>query len=337
MKTGTKVAGTVALVGGLVGGALLLNEPRTRMFPTLPCSPEVGWDANQTWAPFSGSQAPSKNPDTGYRISGVKVEQGQLRPAAGGGTEIVQARTPTQANPENAEWVPFNPTNTNHCNTASLFSSYGMNWSHGPVHGLHDDCAGYYQQVHGKMPTDMEWKDCDYNMGIFLDWKEQACRVTPNGVWDRPTGTCRTDGTSCGDTICQPQYLETSRNCKVDCGAAPPPTSCVASATRLCLQQARFAVDVKWSTQGNTGNGTTIPMTADTGGFWFFASTNYELLVKVLDGRGVNGSYWVFYGALSDVEYTITVTDTKTGAKKVYSNSQGTMASKSDVNAFPSN
>ena len=65
--------------------------------------------------------------------------------------------------------------------------------------------------------------------------------------------------------------------------------------------------------QGKSGHGAAVPVTADTGYFWFFTSTNVELMVKVLDGRGVNGKYWVLYGALSNVQYTITVTDTQTG------------------------
>ena len=59
-----------------------------------------------------------------------------------------------------------------------------------------------------------------------------------------------------------------------------------------------------------------------------------ELVVKVLDGTAVNGHHWVFYGALSDVRYTITVTDTQTGATQVYENPLGTLASVADTAAF---
>ena len=56
--------------------------------------------------------------------------------------------------------------------------------------------------------------------------------------------------------------------------------------------------------------------------------------MKVLDGRAFNNKFWVFYGALSNVEYTVTVTDTQTGAVKTYFNSQGNLASVADTAAF---
>ena len=59
------------------------------------------------------------------------------------------------------------------------------------------------------------------------------------------------------------------------------------------------------------GVGHASPITDDTGSFWFFDAANLELVVKVLDGGGFNGDFWVFYGALSNLEYIITVTDTE--------------------------
>ncbi|MEP6767552.1 MAG: hypothetical protein ABJC61_02700 [Acidobacteriota bacterium] len=57
-------------------------------------------------------------------------------------------------------------------------------------------------------------------------------------------------------------------------------------------------------------------------------------MVKVVDGRAFNGRFWVFYGALSDVDYTVTVFDTATAATKTYTNAGGTVASVADTNAF---
>ena len=79
---------------------------------------------------------------------------------------------------------------------------------------------------------------------------------------------------------------------------------------------------------------TAAPLTADTGTFWFFSQANVELVLKVLDGRALNGKFWVFFGALSDVAYTVTVTDTVTGMVRTYTNPLGQFASVADTMAF---
>ena len=47
--------------------------------------------------------------------------------------------------------------------------------------------------------------------------------------------------------------------------------------------------------------------------FWFFAEDNLEILLKILDGTAVNGRHWVFYASLSNVRFTVTITDTESG------------------------
>ena len=81
--------------------------------------------------------------------------------------------------------------------------------------------------------------------------------------------------------------------------------------------------------------GHAVPLTADSGYFWVFRESNLELVAKVLDGRPVNGYYWLFYGALSDVEYTITVTDTVSGERRFYDNPPGEICGRGDNAAFP--
>jgi ELWxxDGT repeat protein len=111
--------------------------------------------------------------------------------------------------------------------------------------------------------------------------------------------------------------------------------SCQATAEQLCLSGQRFAVEIAWKDfQGNTGKGKAVSLTGDTGYFWFFDAANVEVVLKVLDGTPLNGKHWVFYGALSSVEYTITVTDTQTGTKRTYENASGRLASVADTGAF---
>jgi hypothetical protein len=113
---------------------------------------------------------------------------------------------------------------------------------------------------------------------------------------------------------------------------------CSANATTLCLQSGRFSLTVAWinqhATPATTGVGTAVVDTDQTGFFWFFSAQSIELVVKIVDGRALNGKFWVFYGALSDVEYTITVTDTQTGAIKTYHNPPGNISGGADTSAF---
>ncbi len=111
------------------------------------------------------------------------------------------------------------------------------------------------------------------------------------------------------------------------------------TATALCLSQNRFTVEVSWRDfEGNTGAGQVVPYRSDDSGlFWFFDSENWEMLVKVLDGCGVNGRFWVFSAATTTVEYTLRVTDTETGVVKEYFNPLGRAASAiTDSDAFAS-
>jgi hypothetical protein len=110
---------------------------------------------------------------------------------------------------------------------------------------------------------------------------------------------------------------------------------CTPSSTVLCLNDQRFKVEVTWTDfQNQSGPGITVPQTVDTGAFYFFDASNLELVIKVLDGRQINGKFWVYYGSLTNVSFTMTITDTVTGVKKTYVNGSGQFASRGDVSAF---
>lgn len=100
---------------------------------------------------------------------------------------------------------------------------------------------------------------------------------------------------------------------------------CVADESTLCLQGDRFAVRAFWQDfEGAQGIGWAVPLTQESGGFWFFADDNFELLVKVLDGCGVNQRFWTFAAGLTDVLVDLLVTDTWTGQVEVFHNALGT-------------
>jgi hypothetical protein len=115
---------------------------------------------------------------------------------------------------------------------------------------------------------------------------------------------------------------------------AGAPAACVASGSDLCLLGNRFQVSVDWATQGTTGTGAAAALSDETGTFAFFDPQAIDLVVKVIDGRALTGKFWFFYGALSDVAYTITLTDTVTGASKQYHNKQGNLCGLGDTNAL---
>jgi hypothetical protein len=111
---------------------------------------------------------------------------------------------------------------------------------------------------------------------------------------------------------------------------------CAAGSGVLCLGGGRFQAQVSWKNPytGETGTGKAVPLTGDTGAFWFFDAANLELMVKILDGTPVNNHFWLFYGSLSNVEYTLTVTDNR--AVRTYHNAPFQFGSQSDVTAFTS-
>jgi hypothetical protein len=99
------------------------------------------------------------------------------------------------------------------------------------------------------------------------------------------------------------------------------PSSCVAGPTTLCLAAGRFRVETRWRTAFSTsGPGQAIADSADAGRFWFFDQDNTEVVVKVLDACAGNDRFWVFSSGLTNVEVTLTVTDTRTGDQRVYFN-----------------
>jgi hypothetical protein len=66
-----------------------------------------------------------------------------------------------------------------------------------------------------------------------------------------------------------------------------------------------------------------VPLTDDSGYFWFFDADNVEILIKVLDGCAINDRFWVFAGGLTNVEVNLRIDDGATGATRSYFNSLG--------------
>ncbi len=111
--------------------------------------------------------------------------------------------------------------------------------------------------------------------------------------------------------------------------ASAPSGSCRADVETLCLQDSRFEVKMNWwNAAGESGAGRVVEAgTDDSGMFQFFDPSNWEVLVKVLDGCRTNGRMWVLGASTTDLGYRIRVTDTITDESRSYTNEPGRPAS----------
>ncbi|MEM8932210.1 MAG: hypothetical protein AAGE94_13600 [Acidobacteriota bacterium] len=117
------------------------------------------------------------------------------------------------------------------------------------------------------------------------------------------------------------------------------PLECLASSETLCLGGGRFQVRSGWDhaptdMEPLADRAHSIALTPDTAGFTFFDGANVEMAIKVLDGRDLNGHWWVFLASLSNLGFDVEVVDTTTGRSQIYRNSDGQFASFADVEAF---
>jgi plastocyanin len=116
------------------------------------------------------------------------------------------------------------------------------------------------------------------------------------------------------------------------------PGACVAGANTLCLSDGRFKVAIAWHTSTDTGQGTVVPLPSapDSGLFYFFAPSNIEMLIKVLNACVPPfNRFWVFFAATTNVEFGAVVTDTQSGQTRSYFNPLNRVALPvQDVDAF---
>lgn len=153
-------------------------------------------------------------------------------------------------------------------------------------------------------------------------------------VFDTATGrgrTYRNPQATNFAPILDSSYLECEAE-SAPTAAQPPPASptlvdllggagCTPGPETLCLDGGRFRVEAQYRTAaGASGAARAVPLTDDTGTFWFFNAANIELVVKTIDACGLAGfeNYWVFAGGTTDVEVTLRVTDTLHDIEKIY-------------------
>lgn len=119
---------------------------------------------------------------------------------------------------------------------------------------------------------------------------------------------------------------------------------CVASSTTLCLLGGRFAATLRWADGGAAGLRDALVATPRTSGaassaglFYFYGSdpSNWELLVKMVDGCRTNGASWVLVSGSTGFQWQLTITDVATGATRVYAHPlDGKASGIADFDAF---
>ncbi len=91
---------------------------------------------------------------------------------------------------------------------------------------------------------------------------------------------------------------------------------------------------------GTVGQGQVIAQNDIYGIFSIPAITgnaaNPEVIVKMVDATGIGQNYWVFYGALTDLNYTLSVKEVGTGTTKAYTDTKvgTTVCGKFDTSGF---
>lgn len=149
-------------------------------------------------------------------------------------------------------------------------------------------------------------------------------------VWGLNGNPSAAVGPHNGTNVNSPTYL-----------TSPVAFSCGASTgTALCLQD-RFLVTARYRTGAPgtaEGQAQVVPVANPGSGlFYFFSAENWEVMVKALNGCGLNDRFWIFSAATTNVFYRMEVTDVRSGRNKIYFNYPGPPApAVTDTDAFAS-
>jgi photosystem II stability/assembly factor-like uncharacterized protein len=174
--------------------------------------------------------------------------------------------------------------------------------------------------------------DLDYTVTVL---ETDTGRVRTYDAGDSESLTCGWADTSAFE-----------RDCAAAAGslAASVPPEGIEAGTELSLLNGRFRVTLLASDPrtGRTAGGTAL---ARGERFGYFSLPSFtgdpsfpEVFVKMADATAQPGGYfWVFHTGLTDLDYTLTVTDRVTGAARTYSGSArdgGRLCGSADTRAF---
>lgn len=121
-------------------------------------------------------------------------------------------------------------------------------------------------------------------------------------------------------------------------GTIPNETSLATPAVpELSLLAGRFRLAVEWANpwSGEAGVAQAVPLTDESGLFTFFAPSNLEMAVKMVDGTAFNGHFWIYWTALSNLETLLTVEDLWSQRVRSFPKAGSSFGAGADILAFP--
>jgi hypothetical protein len=141
------------------------------------------------------------------------------------------------------------------------------------------------------------------------------------------------------------EFKTGSYRLSLTCNATAP--TCTPSATQACLLNGRFRVSIAYLNQfanppapgnflaGKLREGAQNP---DVAMFGISGPEAIEVVVRIQDTQpfGLN-RFDIYYGGLTDLEYTVTVTDTVKNVTRTYRNPPGTVGGGVDRTSFTTN
>ncbi len=219
----------------------------------------------------------------------------------------------------------WNGTDNDGCLGVNRVLAHEVGHNLGLLHEVEDDVlTPFHPQGHG-------YKNENVN-GTLYNTVMGTVRGTGGGFTRFSTESAYHDGLPMGDELANASEAllytieDASNYARAKVPDPVPDHECTAGPTRSCMQKGRFLVEARVSYVD--GAGTRVhdaPARVEEVGlgdtaslFHFFDRSNPELLIKVLDGCGVNGKYWVFGSAATDLDWSVLVTDNAIGVTLPY-------------------
>ena len=183
-------------------------------------------------------------------------------------------------------------------------------------------------EVPQNVRVSLEMFDDPNCVGNFSAWPNDLSATTGAVTW----------GTSQGTTVPAPSRKAARLMFFLNAVPTPAPEvyidnafvfqgiTCYSTPTVACLNDGRFRLSIEWEIpEGSKGRArvSAFSEASDSAYATFFAPSNVEVVLKVLDGRPVNGHFWVFVTGLTDVGAVARVRDTHTSEKWEHTNEVG--------------